>query len=109
MPKNVTFPKCIGYQWNRDFNKYLLETLAKNDNCSVDNREDKKPLDIHSTVKLTLTNTPNDWTFKGYKSFIVQDIKIQQYNTEYLRAYYIDRNGKHHYAELPKHVKENGH
>ena len=22
MPKNVTFPKCIGYQWNKDFNKY---------------------------------------------------------------------------------------
>ena len=41
MPKNVTFPKCIGYQWNRDFNKYLLETLANNDNCSVDEVKEK--------------------------------------------------------------------
>ena len=80
----------------------------KNDNSSV-NREEKEPIDIHDTVKLTIPDVPDEWTFKGYKSFIVQDIKIQQHNTEYLRAYYIDKNGKYHYAELPEHVKENGH
>ena len=35
MPKNVTFPKCIGYTWNKDFDQYLLEILAKNDSCSI--------------------------------------------------------------------------
>ena len=64
----------------------------KNDNSSV-NREEKEPIDIHDTVKLTIPDVPDEWTFKGYKSFIVQDIKIQQHNTEYLRAYYIDKNG----------------
>ena len=41
MPKNVTFPKCIGYTWNKDFDQYLLEVLAKNDNCSVDEVKEK--------------------------------------------------------------------
>ena len=28
MPKNVTFPKCIGYTWNKDFDQYR-NTLIK--------------------------------------------------------------------------------
>jgi len=81
---------------------------GKNDNSSA-NKEAQKPIDIHETVKLTIPDVPDEWIFKGYKSFVVQDIKIQQHNTEYLRAYYIDKNGKCHYAELPENIKENGH
>jgi SAM-dependent methyltransferase len=41
MPKNVTFPRCIGYTWNKDFDQYLLEILAKNDSCSIDEVKEK--------------------------------------------------------------------
>ena len=41
MPKNVTFPKCIGYTWNKDFDQYLLEILAKNDSCSINEVKEK--------------------------------------------------------------------
>jgi len=71
--------------------------------------EEKKPIVIHDTVKLTIDDIPEDWVFKGYKSFIVQDIKILQYNTNYLREWYVDKDGKHHFAKLPKNIKKNGH
>jgi hypothetical protein len=71
--------------------------------------EEERPLVIHDTVKLTIDTIPEDWVFKGYKSFVVQDIKILQYNTNYLREWYVDKDGKYHFAELPKNVKKNGH
>ena len=71
-------------------------------------KAEKKPIVIHDTVKITIDNTPDDWTFKGYKRYVVQNIKIEQFNTEYLRAYYVDKDGKLHFAKLPENVKNNG-
>jgi len=85
------------------------KNTSKKDSGDSESKEEKKPITIHNTVKLNIEDIPEDWVFKGYKSFVVQDIKILQYNTEYLRAYYIDKDGKYHFAELPKNVKDNGH
>jgi hypothetical protein len=82
------------------------KNTSKKDTNSTKSEEEKKLFVIHNTVKLTIDNIPEDWVFKGYKSFVVQDIKILQYNTNYLREWYVDKDGKYHFAELPKNVKK---
>ncbi|MBT3464027.1 transposase [archaeon] len=65
----------------------------------------KKSTEIHKTKKCEIDKTtlPKDVIFKGYKSFVVQDIKIVQENTEFLREiYYSPSQKKTFTAKLPK-------
>ena len=68
--------------------------LENNDSGKKKPKDKKRPgskkrkktaqLEIHETIPIPLDNIPQGASFKGYKSFVVQGIKIKLHNTKYL-------------------------
>jgi len=65
-------------------------------------REKTAQLQIHETVAVPLENFPNGAVFKGYKTFVVQNLKIQLHNTKYLLETYETVDGKYLCSKLPE-------
>jgi hypothetical protein len=64
-------------------------------------------LEIHRYVDIDPEHIPDDAIFKGFKSYLVQDIKFESYNTLYRRSQWLLPNGNYLIGQLPKEV--NGH
>ena len=67
-------------------------------------RKKTAQLEIHETILVPLDNIPQGASFKGYKPFVVQGIKIQLHNTKYLLATYETVDGKYICSKLPEHL-----
>lgn len=59
-------------------------------------------LQIHETVPIPLENIPTGAVFKGYKSFVVQNLKIRLHNTKYLLETFETVDGKYICSTLPE-------
>lgn len=57
------------------------------------------PIDKEETIRVE--NVGLGWEFKGYKRLIVQDIKIERFNTLYILEAWRTPEGKYVYAQLP--------
>lgn len=79
------------------------ETLKDGEKrAGSDKREKTKELKIHKESVIEVTEAQKDWEFKGYHDYIVQDIKIESYNTRYRLEKYITPEGKYVTASIPK-------
>ena len=58
-------------------------------------RKKTAQLQIDETVPVPLENIPEGAEFKGYKTFVVQGLKIKSHNTQYLLATYETADGKY--------------
>jgi hypothetical protein len=67
-------------------------------------RKKTAELQIHETVPIPLENIPDGAEFKGYKSFVVQGLKIKLHNTKYLLATYETAEGDYICSKLPEHL-----
>jgi hypothetical protein len=65
-------------------------------------RKKTAQIQIHETIKIPLQNIPKGATFKGYKPFVVQGIKITLHNIKYLLATYETADGKYICSKLPE-------
>jgi hypothetical protein len=65
-------------------------------------RKKTAQLQIHETVAVPLENVPKGAVFKGYKTFVVQNLKIQLHNTKYLLETYETADGKYLCSKLPE-------
>jgi DNA-binding protein H-NS len=65
-------------------------------------RKKTAQLKIHETVTVPLKDVPEGAEFKGYKPFVVQNLKIRLHNTKYLLATYETADGKYICSKLPK-------
>jgi hypothetical protein len=65
-------------------------------------RKKTAQLQIHETVPVPLENVPEGAEFKGYKPFVVQNLKIQLHNTKYLLETYETADGKYISSKLPE-------
>ena len=61
-------------------------------------------LQIHETVPMPLENIPEGAEFKGYKTFVVQGLKIRLHNTKYLLETYETADGDYICSKLPEHL-----
>src|SRR5210317_2572644 len=61
-------------------------------------------LQIHETVPMPLENIPEGAEFKGYKTFVVQGLKIRLHNTKYLLETYETTDGDYICSKLPEHL-----
>jgi hypothetical protein len=67
-------------------------------------RSKTRELIIHKEEPLPLNDLPEGTKFLGYQDFIVQDLKIEAYNTRYRRGRYQLPDGTIQTAPLPKNV-----
>lgn len=67
-----------------------------------------KEVEVHKEVTLSIKGNKKGWRFKGYKKFLVQDLKVETCNTLYKRERWIDPDGNEVVAPLPKEL-ENRH
>lgn len=67
-------------------------------------RKKTAQLQIHETVAVPLENIPPGAQFKGYKTFVVQGLKIKVHNTKYLLATYQTAEGQYICSQLPEHL-----
>jgi len=64
----------------------------------------KRELIIHEEKKVPAKNVPQDWIFKGYKPYIIQDLIIRANNINYQREVWQSPDGKQTLvAVLPEH------
>jgi hypothetical protein len=68
-------------------------------------REKTKELVIHNEVIIEAEGVQNNWKFKGYNDFIVQDLIIRVENTKYRLKKYMGPDGKYVAAKLPKELE----
>ena len=81
------------------------DSIKKNSKPKSTQKKMTKDLQIHNTVDLQPDSIPEGSKFLWYRDFIVQDIKIEPYNTKYRRAVWKTPDGKIIRAKLPKYVK----
>jgi hypothetical protein len=67
-------------------------------------RSKTRELKIHNTEPLLLADLPAGTRFHGYQDFVVQDLKVEPYNTCYRRGRYQLPDGTIVTALLPEHV-----
>jgi len=66
----------------------------------------KRELIIHEEKKVPAKNVPQDWIFKGYKPYIIQDLIIRANNINYQREVWQSPDGKQTLvAVLPEHLQ----
>lgn len=67
-------------------------------------RKNKTKLTIHTEVVIAPASIPDGAVFKGFKSYTVQNIILQQHNTRYKLARWMLPDGSYITGELPKGV-----
>src|SRR6185437_5508049 len=67
-------------------------------------RSKTRELTIHHNVPLPLDDLPDDTRFLGYRDFVVQDLRVEPYNTCYRRERYQLPDGTLVTAALPRDV-----
>jgi len=70
-------------------------------------KQKTQALIIHDEKKITLTEIPKEAVFKGYKTFVVQELIIKTKNTKYLLERWRLPTGKYITAKLPEHISNN--
>jgi hypothetical protein len=69
-------------------------------------RKKTQALTIHDEQIIQPETIPPGSVFKGYKTYVVQELEITLKNTKYLRARYLSPTGEYVIGELPAVVKE---
>jgi hypothetical protein len=84
-----------GQKTRPDIKPSILNTPPNSEDGAGQGRRRGKPsrpktadLTIHNTVKLKLDTAPAGATLHGYEVFVVQDLRIENFNTKYERARY---------------------
>lgn len=67
-------------------------------------RRKTEELTIHETKHLEVESVPADSKFKGYRRFVVQDLKLEAHNTCFWLAQWQTPSGEYLSAELPPEV-----
>jgi hypothetical protein len=110
--------KLKGQQPRPKIRPSLLNAPAQTKDGTGQGRRRGKPtrpktaeLTIHHTVQLHPVHLPLGATFKGFESYVVQELKVESVNTKYLRARYDLPGGGSVLAAFPAGVLpvENGH
>ena len=90
--------------------KQIVKKVKRN--CSKPGQPNGKPrrkkrghVEIHNRVDIHPENLPEGAEFKGYKTYLVQDVIFQPYNTLYHRGQWLLPDGNFLIGELPKEVK----
>jgi hypothetical protein len=83
--------------------KKAPENKKRKNNKRPGSKKRKKTaqLQIHETVPVPLENVPEGAEFKGYKTFVVQGLKIRLHNTKYILEAYETADGKYICSKLP--------
>lgn len=68
-------------------------------------RQKTRDLIISKDEIIEAEGAGRDWVFKGYQDYIVQDIKIENYNVRYRLKRYVTPEGKYVTASLPKEIE----
>lgn len=68
-------------------------------------RKKTKKLAIHKVEIIKADDVPAGAQFKGYNRFVIQDIKIDTFNTEYKLERWKLPNGEYIVGQLPDHLK----
>ncbi len=89
---------------------------SSNFQSGIELKERKPPIKEKKLGKILVHNhqvvrykgeLPDDARHKGYRSVVIQGIKIEPYNTEYrLERFYSKSTGKLYEAEIPKHLSD---
>lgn len=69
-------------------------------------RKKTQALTIHDEKVIQPETIPSGSVFKGYKTYVVQELEITLKNTKYLRARYLSPTGEYVIGELPAEVRE---
>lgn len=80
-------------------------TSASGKRAGSEKRDKTKGLKIHREEIVEAKGVQNDWTFKGYSDYVVQDITIELHNTKYRLKRYITPEGGYVAATLPHELK----
>jgi len=67
-------------------------------------RRKTSELVIHAERKVPAENVPQGSTFKGYKDFVVQDLRVEAYNTRFRLECWQAPDGCYVTAQLPAHL-----
>ena len=62
-------------------------------------------LPIHETRRVAAPEIPAGWRFKGYRRFVVQDLKIEVHNTCYLLEQWQSPTGEYVSAQVPAELR----
>jgi len=83
--------------------KQQSKSTAKNSEkrAGSEKRKKTKELKIHKQEVIEAEGVQNDWEFKGYNDYVVQDVLIQSQNTKYRLKKYLTPEGKYVTAVLP--------
>ncbi len=77
----------------------------KDKRAGSEKRSKTKDLEISRDEIIKVVGVKDDWEFKGYKDYIVQDIIIKSQNVRYRLEKYLDSEGKYVSAHLPENVQ----
>lgn len=82
------------------------ESKRKNEPRNRQPKQSKIKIDRYEICPVNKEKLPLDAVFKGYKSYVVQDIIIKTENVKYSREiYYSPSEDKYYYGQLPQSVK----